>query len=163
MNKIKTCIASIALMTMMALVANAQQSLNYTDNDYEAKPIWIKMMDDPNANFYETIKAFRLYWKDRVLPEEPFENKEMDTFEKEVGLLGESKSEEEEEREKEMRKAFGNEPSYAAEVRAFKGWYQGVKPWVLEDGSIVSPAEQQKIIDAQRSELKQIENRNGKN
>ncbi len=49
---------------------------------------------------------------------------------------------------------------YASDVRAFKGWVKSIKPWVREDGSIVSPEEQQKIIDAQLQELKKIEELN---
>ena len=44
------------------------------------------MMDDPNANFFATVKAFRNYYKDRPLPKEPNEVEGEDDFEKQVGL-----------------------------------------------------------------------------
>lgn len=138
----------------------------YNPKQFRKQPIWIEMMNDPNANYFQTIEAFRVYWKDRVMPEEPFENGEMDTFEKEVGLESDDESEEEREREHEReerkreRKGIEETMRYASEVRAFKGWMKSVKPWVRADGSIVSPEEQQKIIDAQTEELKKIEEQN---
>lgn len=145
----------------------AQDTLKvYNPKEFRKKPIWIEMMNDPNANYYQTIEAFRVFWKDRVMPEEPFENKEMDIFEREVGLESaegdEKEREREHEREERRRERKGTEETmrYASDVRAFKGWIHSVKPWVREDGSIVSQAEQQKIIDAQSQELKKIEELN---
>jgi photosystem II stability/assembly factor-like uncharacterized protein len=34
-------------------------------NDYASSPYWIDMMQDPNANFFETQKAFYTYWQGR--------------------------------------------------------------------------------------------------
>lgn len=61
------------------------------------------MMDDPKANYYETLKAFRVYWKDRVLPKEPFETEGAESFEREVGLITDKASEEKREREEKKR------------------------------------------------------------
>jgi PKD repeat protein len=36
-------------------------------NDTANVPIWIKMMKDPNANFYQTQRAFNLYWEHREI------------------------------------------------------------------------------------------------
>lgn len=139
----------------------------YHPRQFRKKPIWIEMMNDPNANYYQTIEAFREFWKDRVLPEEPFENHELDTFEREVGLETDEESTEERirehERKEKKRKRKGKPDEtllYASDVRAFKAWIIAVKPWVREDGSIVSQEEQQRIIDAQKEELKKIEELN---
>lgn len=130
---------------------------------YQQHPVWIEMMNDPNANYFETIKAFRDYWKDRVLPKEPFETEAGDSFEKEVGLdVEESEKDREREAKKTARKKDQSHTMYAAQVRAFKGWMQSVKPWVREDGSIVSAEERQAILDAQYAEQKRIESQNGK-
>jgi hypothetical protein len=139
----------------------------YKPRQFRKEPIWIEMMNDPNANYYLTIKAFREYWEDRILPEEPFENSELDTFEREVGLEKNEKSEEHRKRDfvrkenKIKRKGKPDETLlYASQVRAFKGWMKAVKPWVLEDGSILTLEEQQKIIDAQFEERKKVEEQN---
>lgn len=161
------------LLTFLLLVCInftglAQDSAKkYKPRQFRKEPIWIEMMNDPNANYYQTIRAFREYWKSRILPEEPFENHELDTFEREVGLEQDEESEEERKREharKEKKRKRKGKPDetmlYASQVRAFKGWMKAVKPWVREDGSIVSPEEQQKIIDAQSEERKKIEELN---
>jgi hypothetical protein len=128
-------------------------------------PKWVKMMYDPNCNYFQTLEEFRNFWKGKALPEEPFEDQEMDVFEREVGLIANEKEhsarEVLEELARKAKKLGGlNTRSYAMEVRAFKGWMQDVKPWVREDGSIIGLIDQQKIIDQQQAELKQIEKQN---
>ena len=44
------------------------------------------MIDDSNANFFETVEAFRNYYKDWPLLKEPNEVDGEDDFEKQVGL-----------------------------------------------------------------------------
>lgn len=36
-----------------------------TTGDYASRPLWIGMMDDPGANFFEIQKAFYTWWKDK--------------------------------------------------------------------------------------------------
>jgi len=38
-----------------------------TQKDYSSYPYWIDMMQDPNANFFETQKAFNEYWEGREM------------------------------------------------------------------------------------------------
>lgn len=151
-------------LTILLLFVTISQAQNKSTNvKSEKKPDWILMMDDPNANFFETVKAFRNYYKDRPLPKEPNEVEGEDDFEKQVGLEesnGKKKSQRELERE--ARKAGPNDIIYSAEVRAFRGWFYSVQPWVRTDGSIISKEEQQAIIDRQHEELKAVENSNGK-
>jgi hypothetical protein len=152
------------LVLFLSLAVGAQNTTKkYSTRKLKKEPHWIEMMNNPNANYYETIRAFRLYWKDRVLPREPFEIEGMDSFEREVGLIDENESEKERERE-ERRRAKQNKKriDYSAEVRAFKGWLQDVKPWVREDGSIMTEQQRQAIVDKQQAELKELEIKNGK-
>jgi hypothetical protein len=80
-------------------------------------------------------------------------------FEKEIGLAdADGKSE----RERELKNNRPGENDYSDQVRAFKGWYYSVKPWVRADGSIVGPVEQQHIINKQQEELNAIEKSNRK-
>jgi hypothetical protein len=159
--KYKLYLLSTTLM-LMALFCNAQK-VN-TNKSYRQKAVWIKMMNDTTANYFETVKAFRLYFNDKPLPKEPNEVEGEDAFEKEVGLeenneLKKSKKE----IKREQKKANAKLPNYTAEVRAFKSWFYSIKPWVRANGSIIGPAEQQSIIDKQQAELKAIEKANGKN
>ncbi len=147
---------------LLSVLCNAQK-VN-TNKSYRQKAIWIKMMNDTTANYFETVKAFRLYFNDKPLPKEPNEVEGEDTFEKEVGL--EENNEHKKSRKevkREQKKVNAKLPNYAAEVRAFKSWFYSIKPWVRANGSIIGPAEQQAIIDKQQAELKAIEKANGKN
>lgn len=148
-------------LVMIATAMFSQQPKKYKSRQFKRQPVWIEMMNDPNANYYLTLRAFRDYWKSRVLPKEPMESAENESFESEVGLLKDGESEKEREREK-NRKPGEETLKYAAEVRAFKGWIQDTKPWVRTDGSIVPMAERQSIIDKQAQELREIEKKNGK-
>ena len=121
------------------------------------------MMNDPQANYFEAIRAFREFWKDRVLPKEPFDEG-FDVFEREVGLITENETEKDREREEKnaspKKRAESN--FYAADVRAFKGWLQDVKPWVRTDGSIISISEREQIIQKQIQDLREEERKSKK-
>ena len=147
-------------VTLSSTLLRAQSTTHkYSDTEMRKNPVWIKMMNDPTANYFETIKAFREFWKERVLPKEAIESG-ADQFEIEVGLVEKAEAEKEREREREegmTDKKREESNFYAAEVRAFKGWMQDVKPWVRSDGSIVSQAEREAILKKQANELKTIE------
>lgn len=150
------------MILFLSVCVNAQTKNR--SSAYKKHPYWIQMMNDTSVNYFETVKAFREYYKERALPHEANEEKGEDNFEKQVGLEeeGEHGQKSEREREREMRKADPKEPDLSAEVRAFKGWFYSIQPWVRSDGSIIGPKEQQAIIDLQHNELKAIEKRNGK-
>ena len=151
-----------AALLLLCCSASAQTTSSSTD--YKKYPVWISMMKDTSANFFETIEAFRQFFSERSLPKEPSEFEEEESFEKELGLEEkEGKKKTKRQLRREARKRNRLEPNYAADVRAFKGWYNNTKPWVRDDGSIIGPKERQAIIDRQQNELKEIEKANGKN
>lgn len=157
MNRI---LSSVSLLILFSITAYAQPA----SVDYKRSPVWINMMNDTTANYFETVRAFREYFEERALPKEPFEVEGEDDFEKEVGLEeNEGGKKSKRELRREARKRNPKEPDYTAEVRAFRGWFYRIKPWVREDGSIIGPKEQQAIIDRQQAELKATEKANGKN
>lgn len=151
------------MLLLCAVLSQAQQtSQKYDPKRYKKDPVWIQMMNDPNANYYETIKAFREFWKGYALPGEPEELEGNDHFEKEIGLEEHDKDKDKKgEREKRKRKN-PNGGDYSYEVKQFKGWYQEVQPWVQADGHILTLEERQQMIDRQQQELKEIE-KNQKN
>lgn len=156
---------SILLAAILLLFATEIQAQKKASNkEYKNNPVWIQMMNDTTANYFETVKAFRVYFTERPLPKEPNEVEGEDAFEKEVGLEeNEGKKKSKRELKREAKKIDPNQPDYAAEVRAFRSWFNSIKPWVRDDGSIVGPKERQAIIDQQQKELKAIEKANGKN
>lgn len=52
---------------VLLLLALTLQAQKHTDEEYKENPYWIEMMQDPTANFYETQKAFNLFWEDREI------------------------------------------------------------------------------------------------
>ncbi len=151
-------IKSFCVFFVLALncsITQAQEDKAKHSTRYYAKhPMWIEMMNDANANYYETIKAFKAYWQKRELPKEAFDIGE-DAFEKEMGLMEKEGEENDKDKKKERI-------SYAAEVRAFKGWMQSNQAWVKPDGFIMTEQERQDLIKKQQEELKEIELKNGK-
>lgn len=53
------------LLLIGSVSAPAQNQKVITPVDYANYPHWIKMMQDPNGNFFETQKAFYTYWQNR--------------------------------------------------------------------------------------------------
>jgi len=62
----KILLGSISLLAItVCLYSNANAQL--FEKDTANYPYWVDMMEDPNANYFETIKAFETYWKDREI------------------------------------------------------------------------------------------------
>ncbi len=150
------------MMLFMVSITYVQAQSKYTKAQMRKSPVWIQMMADPNANFYETVEAFKTFWKGKELPREAWESREGDNFERELGLEEEEKDERAREKELEREKREGKLGKYIFEAKQFRGWYTDSKPWVQEDGHILTEAERQAIVDKQQAELKEIESKNGK-
>ncbi|MBK7212662.1 MAG: hypothetical protein IPH88_05060, partial [Bacteroidales bacterium] len=54
-------------LLLIAVQPASAQSGQATVNDTAQYPYWIQMMQDPNANFFATQRAFNLYWQDRPI------------------------------------------------------------------------------------------------
>lgn len=148
---------------MMLLQWCIGQSTVPPDRVMRKKPVWIDMMRDTSANFYQTVKAFRLYYKHHHLPEEAAQIEKEDEFERMIAMLDDSEgaaSESKTERA-EKRNRLRNEKDanrYATEVKAFRGWYFNTRTWLRKDGTIIGPIERQQIIDRQQAAQRQLEN-----
>ncbi|MCC7505906.1 MAG: hypothetical protein IT259_11420 [Saprospiraceae bacterium] len=161
MNRFFPVILPALLLLFFTTGALAQQPAStYDPNRYKDEPLWIQMMNDPNANYYETIEAFREFWEGYKLPGEPEEMTARDGFEREIGLESaeEREREKKEKKEKKRRKAPDG-GDYSFEVKQFKGWWLDAQDWVQPDGRILPPEERQKLIEQQQKELKEIENK----
>ncbi len=55
----------ISLLSISLLFNFYTVSAQTVDNDTANYPYWIEMMQDENANFFETQKAFNTYWENR--------------------------------------------------------------------------------------------------
>ncbi len=107
--------------------------------NYKKYPYWIQMMDDPNVNYFEAVKAFDEFWKDR---EEPEEEDEKHSSEKEKSIFKKIFISEKKEKEENYR--------YVIQFKKFKQWKRDAQPYVQSDGSILSKGEQMKIWEESR-------------
>lgn len=99
------------------------------------------MMKDPKANYYEAVKAFNLYWKNKEKPIEEMEilNEDMSKHEKREHKRFEKKLSK---MTPTQRQAFDE---LAYQFKRFKDWQRENAPYVQEDGSILSQEERNKI------------------
>ncbi len=124
--------------------------------DYKNNPVWIKMIDDPHVNYYEAIKAFEMYWKDRVMPDnEEEEMAEGNNNFKEVER--EIKKEKKVDRKRiltdEELKKKNDDQQMKYQLKRFAQWKREVKPFVQEDGHILSDDERMEIWKKQQQEI----------
>jgi len=66
MKKNLLIIAGFLLFVRFGFAQNQVQT-SQAVNDTANYPYWIQMMQDPNANFFQTQRAFNIYWKDRKI------------------------------------------------------------------------------------------------
>ena len=112
--------------------------------NYSKHPYWIEMMNDPKANYFETIKAYEDFWAKRKQPKEEDEiiGQSKTVTEKKSFLSRWFKSKEDRE-EEEIRK-------YALDVKKFNHWKLKVKPYVQEDGTILDADGRLKLWEEQK-------------
>ncbi len=140
-------------------VQYAQSSAaKYDSATYKEQPVWIEMMHDPGANFYETVKAFREYWEGYELPGEPEVLEQNGRFKRDIGLKPDKVITRDTTPQRPLPKrtdANGNE--FLFEVKQFKGWYRDAQAWVQKDGHVLTLEERQQIIEQQQKERRAIE------
>lgn len=143
------------LICLNSLCINAQDTTNGSGN-YSIFPHWIKMMDDPNTNYYEAMKAFDEYFTAHEMPvmeeeEKMGQDNDVREMQREVDkkkITDKSIVLTEEELKK---KNEGEVLKY--HIKRFKRWRRDVKPFVQEDGRILTDEERQQIWMKQQEEI----------
>ena len=139
-------------------------------SDYELNPTWVEMMADPNANYYVAVKAYEDFWKGKKKPNDEAEEMEMQAernqldkmtdkekkeFEKEER---EHKREQERESKKKLTEKDMKQMEWKREMtyqcKRFEDWMRTVKPFVQNDGRILTEQERMKIYEQRQQELK---------
>ncbi len=139
----KICGMLFSMCFFFLATGGAQQSTVAKKLDYAKDPVWIKMMDDPNANYYEALKAYEVYWKHH---EEPVDEEE---------LMSEGKEKVDKEKEEEFtpaEKEGRNRMRY--QCKRFENWKHEVFPFVQPDGKILSQDDRTKIWNEQKQQMK---------
>jgi hypothetical protein len=148
--------ALIPLLVILACCTRLQAQQSKSDSaNY---PRWVKMMDDPNVNFFEIEKEFNDFWQGKVLPIE--ENEIMNEKENSerkrkffLGTLFKKKADNDKE----------DGEKYAFEYKKYQWWRRQVLPYVQPDGRILSTAEQVEIVSQQRQLQKQVKEKKNNN
>jgi hypothetical protein len=117
-------------------------------NDADKLPEWVAMIDNPETNYFEAIQAFNAYWKDKLRPKSEAE------LAKQLNAV-------------QHRREFLEQPdssiSDAARERynllkyhykRFKNWEQEIKPFVQEDGRILTMQQRIDMWHTQQSEIR---------
>lgn len=129
-------ICLLALLCLVAAKLSAQQQ--HSLKEYARSPLWIGMMDDTTANFFEVEKAYATYWAHHEQPEG------------EHDVIGEHEEREKiPSRRKQRRIQAENDLRMA--VKRYQRWREDMLPWVQADGRILTPAERLAIWKAQQN------------
>jgi cytochrome oxidase Cu insertion factor (SCO1/SenC/PrrC family) len=104
------------------------QSQQYTEKDYAKDPVWIQMLDDTTANFFEVEKAYNTYFKTHELPKS------------EHDMIGEY-SERQKKVSKRQQKRVEEDSYLSRQVKKYHRWHEKMLPYVQPDGRILTPSE----------------------
>lgn len=153
MKKIKVLIAALAIL-----------GLQNTLKAQEASPIdvpkWVVMMEDPNVNFFEALKEYEAFWlthKKPISEAETFETQALD------GKAAEDRRlDEERKRVEKLGQPLSGRDLETAEYlkyqsKRFDKWVIEVKPWVQDNGHILTYEERQDLWLRQQEEIRQQE------
>ena len=145
------------LFTVSFLNSSAQVSDEKNSKDYSNSLLWIKMMDDPKTNYYEALKVYEEYWKHHVKP--AGEEEEMKEGEKSAGERKRESKRDEKNGAKiilttEELKIKNEEETMKYQVKRFEQWMREVKPFVQEDGRILTDRERMEIWNKQQEEIR---------
>lgn len=128
-----------AMLVLICLGAGAQNNQSKKTSEYTKKPLWITMMENPNANFFEIEKAFELYWSIREKPEGEHEE------------IGEHAERQKTPGKRKLRKISAeNDMRFA--VKKYVKWHEQTLPYVQPDGRILSTEERLKIWQSQKQQ-----------
>lgn len=129
-------LALFASLSSFAQKKPATKANNKTSY-YATHPVWIDMMDDPNVNYYEAVKAFNLFWQNRELPVE--EHELFTASEKEQKNVTAKKAAQK-----------GDTQEYAFQYKKFKHWQERSLPFVKPDSTVMSAKERLEIWKQQQ-------------
>ncbi|MBP6756918.1 MAG: hypothetical protein KA210_12295 [Bacteroidia bacterium] len=137
-------IAFISMLTLQLISSDLISQTTSKRINYSKHPYWIEMMNDPKANYFETVKAYEQFWQNKKIPLE------------EDDIIGQTKKEptknnflskwfksKEEREEEEIKK-------YSFDIKKFKHWKLKVTPFVQEDGTILNADERLKLWQNQQ-------------
>ncbi|MEZ5045748.1 MAG: hypothetical protein R2831_02025 [Chitinophagaceae bacterium] len=138
----KIILLSFLFLVFTSYVSYAQHSIGPN------MPSWVAMIDNPNTNFYEAIATFNAYWKDKIEPEEEADQNEENKMDEEKQELLKKQL-------ATMSPAERNEyDQIQYHYKRFKKWIFESRPYVQDDGRILTQEERINIWTKQQLEMK---------
>ena len=131
MQRTKLVFTVLFLLLIVAPCIHAQGKKVTKPADTTNFPYWIQMMDDTSVVFAEAERAFNIYWKNRITPQNDNEESEM-----EGGFEGEGR----------------DNIKYGYEYKRFRAWEQKARNLVGPDGRLISPRRQIEIWEQNHKE-----------
>ena len=139
----------LPLCLLFFIVQSSIAQKHYTKREMKKNPVWIQMIKDERANYFETAKAFNLYFSTHRFPvmeeEEMGKNQNL----KERIEKSEAKFKKKKRRVKQdpgvIQREKDEEAKMAFEVKRFNHWEMQTLPYVKDDGSIMDAEERMKI------------------
>ncbi len=138
---------SCALLLFCSVAVFSQS--HYSKKEMTKNPVWIKMIEDEHANYFEALKAFELYFTTHRFP--TMEEEEMGKNERLKERIERSEKKYEKKKRKhrenpsDAQKEKHEETKLAFEVKKFNHWEMQTRPYVKDDGSIMNAEERMKI------------------
>ncbi len=137
-------ILSFLLMLFLFQSTQAQEKKEKPRTDDTTNPNWISMMQDPQVNYYEAVKAFDAYWEGKIEPEE---EDELITEGKITSAEADSLRNARASWTQVQRNEYEN---IKYQFKRFKDWKRTVFPFVQSDGRILSEQERLEIFQKQQ-------------
>ncbi|XZF16198.1 hypothetical protein ACTHGU_08675 [Chitinophagaceae bacterium MMS25-I14] len=105
---------------------------------YARKPLWINMMEDTMANYFEVKKAFTIYFEHHEQPEG--EEDEINEYRERQKIPSKRK-----------QRKITAENILRMQVKHYYSWLNETLPYVQDDGRILTPSERLSIWKAQQA------------
>ena len=131
------CQTGMAIVMILLLSAPAHSIAQASGkNKSIPAPLWVKMMEDPNVNYYKAVKEYENFWKgkEKTLDEEHLMNKGTEPVKEHIRALS----------KKEIRQQRLMD-YYRYECKRFENWEFVNKPYVQSDGHILTADERLKL------------------
>ena len=132
------------LLSALALMLTTS-TLAQTKSKIRTEPLWVKMMDDPNTNYYKAKEEYDRFWKGKEKP-----------MDEEEELMHKGKDEVQEHGKKMSKRERNHQLDmdyYRYQCKRFENWLRVNKAYVQKDGHILTEDERLKIWE---------QNKNGK-
>ncbi|MCX6198731.1 MAG: hypothetical protein NTY88_05860 [Bacteroidetes bacterium] len=146
----------VFVFMLTAFTAFPQAKNHFSKKEMKKSPVWIAMIKDEHVNYFEALKAFELYFTTHKFP--VMEEEEMARNEKLKERILKSEAKYKKKKRKEMiepnalEKDKHEQTKLAFEVKRFNHWEMQTRPFVKEDGTVMSAEEQMKVWKESKGE-----------